>query len=160
MNIMSNPLEQSPNSLTKDAFASLFDAELGQTNIKERTVVPGIVRSINSDRVQIDVQYKAEGSIPLSEFLDENGEITIKVGDTVDVWLDSMSEDEGALRLSKSKADQMKAWDRIVKCFENGENVVGTITQRVKGGLSVDIGVKAFLPGSQVDLRPCEILKN
>jgi small subunit ribosomal protein S1 len=156
---MSNPLEQSPNSLSVEAFASLFDGVLGQTNIKEKTVVSGVVRSISSDRVQIDVQYKAEGSIPLHEFIDDNGEITIKVGDTVDVWLDSMSEDEGALRLSKTKADQMKAWDRIVKCFENGENVVGTITQRVKGGLSVDIGVKAFLPGSQVDLRPVRNLE-
>ena len=143
----------------KKAFASLFDAELGQTSIKERTVVTGIVRSISNDRVQIDVQYKAEGSISISEFQDENGELTIQVGDSVDVWLDSMSEDEGTLRLSKSKADQMKAWDRIVNCFENGENVVGTITQRVKGGLSVDIGVKAFLPGSQVDLRPVRNLE-
>ena len=156
---MSNPLDQSPNSFSEDAFSSLFETALGEKSIKEKSVVIGVVRSISSDRVLVDVQYKAEGSIPLYEFQNEEGEISIKVGDSIDVWLDSMSEDEGTLRLSKSKADQMKAWDRIVECFENGENVRGTITQRVKGGLSVDIGVKAFLPGSQVDLRPVRNLE-
>ena len=156
---MSNPLDQSPNSFSEDAFSSLFETALGEKSIKEKSVVIGVIRSISSDRVLVDVQYKAEGSIPLHEFQNEEGEISIKVGDSIDVWLDSMSEDEGTLRLSKSKADQMKAWDRIVECFEKGENVSGTITQRVKGGLSVDIGVKAFLPGSQVDLRPVRNLE-
>jgi small subunit ribosomal protein S1 len=156
---MSNPLDQSPNSFSEDAFSSLFETALGEKSIKEKSVVIGVVRNISSDRVLVDVQYKAEGSIPLHEFQNEEGEISIKVGDSIDVWLDSMSEDEGTLRLSKSKADQMKAWDRIVECFEKGENVRGTITQRVKGGLSVDIGVKAFLPGSQVDLRPVRNLE-
>ena len=156
---MSNPLDQSPNSFSEDAFSSLFETALGEKSIKEKSVVIGVIRSISSDRVLVDVQYKAEGSIPLHEFQNEEGEVSIKVGDSIDVWLDSMSEDEGTLRLSKSKADQMKAWDRIVECFEKGENVSGTITQRVKGGLSVDIGVKAFLPGSQVDLRPVRNLE-
>ena len=90
---------------------------------------------------------------------DEEGELTVAVGDTVDVYLDTMNEGEGQLILSKTKADQMKAWEEISRAYENNQTVSGIITQRVKGGLNVDIGVKAFLPGSQVDLRPVKNLE-
>jgi small subunit ribosomal protein S1 len=143
----------------RDQFAALFDAYLDQKSIKEQSVVTGKVISIEGDWITVDIGYKAEGAIPRNEFLNEEGELTIEVGSDVDVYLDSMSESDGNLKLSKRRADQMKAWEEIAQAHEANETVKGTITSRVKGGLSVDIGVKAFLPGSQVDLRPVKNLE-
>jgi len=145
--------------LDRDQFAALFDAYLDQKNIKEQSVVTGRVISIEGDWVTVDIGYKAEGTISRNEFLNDEGEITIEVGSDIDVYLDSMSESDGTLKLSKRRADQMKAWEDIAQAHEAGETVKGTIISRVKGGLSVDIGVKAFLPGSQVDLRPVKNLE-
>jgi small subunit ribosomal protein S1 len=145
--------------LTREDFVDLFDQHLSQENIREQSVVPGKVLGVEGDHVLIDVSYKAEGAIPISEFRNELGEIEVEEGQIVDVYLDTMRESEGQLILSKSKADQMRAWDRIVNAYRNNEVVSGTITHRVKGGLSVNIGVKAFLPGSQVDLRPVKNLE-
>jgi len=145
--------------LDRDQFAALFDEYLDQKSIKEQSVVTGRVISIEGDWITVDIGYKAEGDIPKTEFLNENGELTIEVGSDVDVYLDSMSEADGTLKLSKRRADQMKAWEDIAQAHEAGETVKGTIISRVKGGLSVDIGVKAFLPGSQVDLRPVKNLE-
>jgi len=144
--------------LDRASFESFFDSFLEEKSVKERTVVTGTVLSISSDWVKVDVGYKAEGSIRINEFRGVDGEVTIAVGDKVDVFLDSMSEERGTLRLSKEKADLMKAWDRISDAVDADETVSGTVIARVKGGLSVDIGVKAFLPGSQVDLRPVKNL--
>jgi small subunit ribosomal protein S1 len=93
------------------------------------------------------------------EFMTEDGEITISVGDTVEVLVEEVENEEGQLVLSKEKAERLKVWDEISNAYENEEPVEGTIVARVKGGLSVDIGVKAFLPGSQVDLRPVRNLE-
>ena len=152
-------IDTSVADLDRDQFAELFDAYLDQKSIKEQSVVTGKVISIEGDWITVDIGYKAEGAIPRNEFLNEDGEITIEVGSDVDVFLDSMSESDGNLKLSKRRADQMKAWEEIAKAHEAGETVKGVITSRVKGGLSVDIGVKAFLPGSQVDLRPVKNLE-
>jgi small subunit ribosomal protein S1 len=113
---------------------------------------------MSDDWVTLDISYQAEGLIPIWEFKDAEGVLTVKVGDTVDVYLDSMENEDGALILSKERADMMKAWEEISKAVEKDETVTGEVTARVKGGLSVDIGVKAFLPGSQVDLRPVKNL--
>lgn len=153
---MSN-LDTPITDLSRELFEQAFSGELATQNIKERSVVEGKILRIDSDNVIVDVGYKAEGSISLSEFKNEQGELTIEVGDVVEVYLDSMTENK--LNLSKSKADQMKAWENINKIFKNTETITGRITHRVKGGLSVDIGVKAFLPGSQVDLRPVKNLE-
>ena len=155
----SNQLDVSLDQLDHDTFAELFDSYLNERSIREQSVVSGKVVEMEGDWVTVDVGYKAEGVIPKSEFFDADGNLTIAVGDTVDVYLDSMDENEGQLSLSKRKADQMKAWEDISQAFEAGETVTGVITARVKGGLSVDIGVKAFLPGSQVDLRPVKNLE-
>ncbi|MCB9778067.1 MAG: 30S ribosomal protein S1 [Alphaproteobacteria bacterium] len=152
-------LDISIDELDRDAFTELFDSYLDKRNVREQSVVSGRVLEIEGDWVTIDVGYKAEGVIPKAEFYDQDGELTIAPGDMVDVYLDTMHEDEGQLILSKKKADQMKAWEEISKAFEAGDTVHGVITSRVKGGLSVDIGVKAFLPGSQVDLRPVKNLE-
>ena len=143
--------------LSRESFEQAFAGELSNQTIKERTVVDGKILRIDSENVIVDVGYKAEGSIAISEFKDEQGELTIAVGDVIEVYLDNMTENK--LNLSKTKADQMKAWEQINKIFKNNELIKGRITHRVKGGLSVDIGVKAFLPGSQVDLRPVKNLE-
>ena len=147
------------DELDRDAFTNLFDSYLTDSSVREGSVVKGTVLEIEGDWVTVDVGYKAEGVIPKVEFIDPEGNLTIAVGDLVDVYLDAMDEAEGQLSLSKRKADQMKAWEDISDAFEAGEHVKGVITARVKGGLSVDIGVKAFLPGSQVDLRPVKNLE-
>lgn len=143
----------------RDDFEALFESYLNTSRIKEQSVVPGRVINIDDDWVMVDVGYKAEGVIPLHEFADEEGVIRVDVGDTIDVFLDAMDEDNGQLRVSKRKADEMKAWEEISRAYEADEVVTGVVISRVKGGLSVDIGVKAFLPGSQVDLRPVKNLE-
>jgi len=146
-------------AIGNEDFASFFDEYLSSSSIREQSVVTGTVIEIEGDRVIVDVGYKAEGVIPLGEFRDEEGNLTIAVGDTVDVYLGAMSEEEGQLTLSKRRADEMKAWEDISKAYEADAVVTGVVTSRVKGGLNVDIGVKAFLPGSQVDLRPVKNLE-
>jgi small subunit ribosomal protein S1 len=110
----------------------------------------------NKENVVVDIGYKSEGTIPVSEFVGAGGEVTVKPGDKVDVLVESREDDNGLVLLSKEKADKMKVWDEISAACERDEIIEGTISARVKGGLSVTIkgGVKAFLPGSQVDLRP------
>jgi small subunit ribosomal protein S1 len=151
-------LDTNLNDISADDFKAFFDDYLSQRDIREHSVVPGKIIGIEGDWVTVDVGYKAEGIISRNEFLNEEGELIIEVGSTVDVYLGRMNVDEGHLHLSKSRADEMKAWDVISVAFEANETVNGTIITRVKGGLSVDIGVKAFLPGSQVDLRPVKNL--
>ncbi len=148
------PIDQ----LSREDFESFFDDYLGNRSVREQSVVRGTIIEIGDEFVTVDIGFKAEGVIRRNEFVNEAGEITIAVGDSVDVYLDQMGEEDGLLELSKEKADLMKAWDEISKAVERDETVRGTITQRVKGGLAVDIGVKAFLPGSQVDLRPVKNL--
>jgi len=156
---LSLDLDADLTQLGADDFAALFDSYLNTKSIREQTVVTGTVTNIDGDWAVVDVGYKAEGVISLNEFIDEDGNVTLNVGDKVDVFLGSMSEEDGQLSLSKRKADEMKAWEEISKAYEADETVTGIITARVKGGLSVDIGVKAFLPGSQVDLRPVKNLE-
>lgn len=148
------PLDQ----LAREDFQSFFDDFLNNRSVKEQSVVRGTVISVDDEKVTVDIGYKAEGVIPRKEFVNEQGELTIGVGDSVDVYLDQMTEEDGLLQLSKEKADLMRAWDEISKAVERDETVRGQIISRVKGGLAVDIGVKAFLPGSQVDLRPVKNL--
>ncbi|MEM6931140.1 MAG: S1 RNA-binding domain-containing protein, partial [Myxococcota bacterium] len=153
-NIVDLPL----NQISDDQFKSFFDDFMGEKGVREKSVVKGRVIGISDDWVTVDISYKAEGLIPVNEFKTAEGELTIGVGDEVEVYLDTMEEEDGALILSKEKADLMRAWDEISKAVEADEVVKGSVIARVKGGLQVDIGVKAFLPGSQVDLRPVKNL--
>jgi small subunit ribosomal protein S1 len=147
-----------PESSDKDSFAALFGEGATGSNIKEGQVVKGRVMEILDDSVVVDIGHKSAGSVPRSEFT-ADGAFSLKVGDMVDVFVDVFEDDDGELILSKDKADLLKAWDRISEAYEKDELVEGRIVGRVKGGLSVDIGVKAFLPGSQVDLRPVRNLE-
>ncbi len=124
------------------------------SSYQEGEVVSGKVISVNKDSVIVDVGYKSEGSVSIDEFKDENGEITVQKGDRIEVMIEFWDEDEEEVVLSKEKAEKQKVWDEISEVYENDGMVKGVITNRVKGGFSVDVGVQAFLPGSQADLRP------
>ncbi|MGE0789686.1 MAG: 30S ribosomal protein S1 [Sandaracinaceae bacterium] len=140
-----------------ESFASLFESSVARADsLREGDVVSGVVMSIAKDAVIVDIGYKSEGMIALSEFSDHTGEAAVALGDSVDVLIESKETEDGLVLLSKEKADKLKVWDEISAACERDELIEGTITARVKGGLSVTIrgGVKAFLPGSQVDLRP------
>jgi small subunit ribosomal protein S1 len=140
-----------------DTFASLFEASVAKADsLKEGDIVSGTVIAVGKDNVIVDIGYKSEGVIPISEFVGPSGGHEVKPGDAVDVLIESKETDDGLVLLSKEKADKLKVWDEISAACERDELIEGVITARVKGGLSVTIrgGVKAFLPGSQVDLRP------
>src|SRR5690606_41457283 len=102
----------------------------------------------------VDVGFKSEGMISIDEFLDENGEGIVQPGDTVDVLLERTEDRDGHIVLSREKAEQMKIWDEVEKAFNDKKVVIGRVIERIKRGLAVDIGVRAFLPGSQIDVRP------
>src|SRR5437879_3276654 len=123
-------------------------------NFAEGEVVKGVVLQVSDSEVIVDVGYKSEGIIPVDEFRDETGKISVKAGDTVDVLLEKTEDKEGYVVLSKEKAEKMKVWDDVERAYQERRVVTGRVIERVKGGLAVDIGVRAFLPGSQVDLRP------
>ena len=120
----------------------------------EGEVVTGRIISIDKDHVLVDIGYKSEGQIRLSEFRDEDGNISAELGDSVEVMVEWWDDEEERVVLSKEKAANIKTWDAIKKSYDEDGTVEGVISSRVKGGFSVDIGVQAFLPGSQADLRP------
>lgn len=122
--------------------------------ITEGEIVKGTVLEIRNEMVLIDIGYKSEGAVAIKEFQTPSGEVTIKVGDIVDVYLEQKEDSDGLIVLSREKAEKTKVWDDIRRSYEQGEAISGMILGRTKGGLTVDIGVRAFLPGSQVDLRP------
>src|SRR5690348_13661918 len=140
----------------EEDFAALLAESFSQDSVKEGEILRGTVIAVGKDYAIVDVGYKSEGQVPLEEFRLADGSIGVKAGDSVDVLLESRENDAGMVVLSKEKADRFKVWDEISAACERDELIEGTITARVKGGLSVTIrgGVKAFLPGSQVDLRP------
>jgi small subunit ribosomal protein S1 len=123
-------------------------------DVIEGDIVKGTILEMRDDVVLVDIGYKSEGLIPLREFRTPSGEITAKVGDTVDVYLEQREDSDGLIVLSREKAEKIKIWDELSQVYEKGGPISGMILGRTKGGLIVDIGVRAFLPGSQVDLRP------
>jgi small subunit ribosomal protein S1 len=143
-----------------DSFAALFEQFEANQDFKVGEIVNGRVLSVTKDYVVVDIGYKSEGQIPIHEFTDHDGEVSVTAGDTVEVYVDQAANDDDALvELSKDKAEKLRVWDEISVACERDELVKGKVIARVKGGLSVDIGVKAFLPGSQVDIRPIRNLE-
>lgn len=132
-------------------FKELYEQSL--QSVQMGGVLTGKVVQINADTVMVDVGWKTEGYIPARELRDDQGNITINVGDEIEVLVDRRDQD-GNLVLSRDKAAKIKIWDDVKLACEQNTPVKGTVTERVKGGLSVDIGIPAFLPGSQVDIRP------
>ncbi|WP_438039151.1 30S ribosomal protein S1 [Sorangium sp. So ce128] len=150
-------MEAGSSGASMESFAALFEQSVeGGDFAREGEIISGTVVAVNRDSVVVDIGGKSEGVIALREFADAAGQSAVKAGDKVDVYIESRENDDGLVTLSKEKADKMKVWDEISNACEADELIEGTISQRVKGGLSVTIrgGVKAFLPGSQVDLRP------
>ena len=121
---------------------------------EEGQVVTGTVISVGKDNVIVDVGYKSEGQIPVQEFIDEDGNVNVELNDKVEVMIEVWDEEEETVLLSRDKAKKVKVWNAIKEIYDNDDTVEGEITSRVKGGFSVDIGLQAFLPGSQADLRP------
>jgi len=145
---INNNQEQNDNMEHEQDFQSLFESSLQELHVGD--VVRGTVVQVNDDTVVVDVGYKSEGVIAIEEFRDEDGQLLVKVGDEIDVLFERRENESGLITLSKSKADRQRIWGSL----EEGSTVEGKITGRIKGGLTVDIGVSAFLPGSQVDIRP------
>ena len=133
-----------------------FDSKLSESleSINESEIVKGTVSKITKDFVTVDFGYKSEGQIPTQEFLNSDGELIVQEGDTTEIYLERKEDENGQVVVSKEKAQRLRVWEEVGKIYEEDGIVSGVVTARIKGGLSVDIGIKAFLPGSQVDLRP------
>ena len=147
-----DPDEETVDPEEHARLVALYEGSL--KNIAEGEVIKGTVLKVSDSEVIVDVGYKSEGLIPLSEFYDENGESMVQPGDTVDVLLERTEDRDGHIVLSREKAEKMKIWDEVEKAYAERKVVIGRVIERIKGGLAVDIGVRAFLPGSQIDVRP------
>ena len=138
-----------------ESFAALFEESELNLNVEKGAVIQGVVVSIDSDWVTVDTGLKSEGVVDRAEFLNEQRELEVQVGDTVDVVVEALDNGMGQTVLSREKAKRAETWTKLEKIFEDGEIVTGVISGKVKGGFTVDIGpVRAFLPGSLVDTRP------
>ena len=146
-------LKELPRRDETEDFQTLYEESL--RTVEEGQIVKGTVIDITPDHVTIDVGYKCEGQIPIQEFLKRDKKVNVKIGDRIDVLLERKESEEGLLILSKEKADKVNVWREISRSCREGEVIEGEIVSKVKGGLSVDIGgIFAFLPGSQIDLKP------
>ena len=148
-----NGEQEQGNGMDELSMEQLMESSL--QSLKEGEVVHGTVVAVDSDEVLVDIGYKCEGSVPVAEFTDpETNEVEVKVNDEVEVYVERLDESEGRVRLSRDRAAKLKTWRVIEEAYKSGTPVKGQVLDRVKGGLSVDIGVRAFLPGSLVDLLP------
>ena len=146
------PMNREMDATEFEQLMGLYDNSF--RNIAEGEVVKGTVLRVTNSEVVVDVGYKSEGVIAVAEFLDEEGQVTVMPGDVVDVLLERTEDREGHIVLSREKAEKMKIWDEVEKAYTDRKVVIGRVIERIKGGLAVDIGVRAFLPGSQIDVRP------
>ena len=149
---LTNEEEEGQDTTKEENFAELVESSFHKA--QEGQIVTGVVVQITPEFVMVDVGSKSEGQIPLDQFLDVDGKPTVAVGDDVEVFLEGMGDSGGGVRISKTKADKIKIWDEIAVICETEKTIEGKVVARVKGGMQVDIGVPAFLPGSQIDLKP------
>src|SRR6202171_5018973 len=146
---------QTREAPAKESFAALLDESLGVASSLEGTVVKGRIIALENDAALIDVGLKSEGRVPLKEFIAGGAEPELHVGDIVEVYLERMEDKNGEAQLSREKARREEAWTQLDKSFQANDRVTGVIFGRVEGGFTVDLnGAVAFLPGSQVDIRP------
>ncbi|MEW5908820.1 MAG: 30S ribosomal protein S1 [Thermodesulfobacteriota bacterium] len=149
--------EKSPKGIaspSKDSADLVGLYEESFRRFEEGEIVTGRIISVDKDHVLVDIGYKSEGQIPVNEFMSEKGQLNAKIGDLVEVMVEWWDDEEEVVVLSKEKAEKVKVWDEIKQAHESEGTVKGVIIGRVRGGFTVDIGVQAFLPGSQADLRP------
>jgi small subunit ribosomal protein S1 len=144
--------EEGQDTTKEENFAELVESSFHKA--QEGQIVTGVVVQITPEYVMVDVGSKSEGQIPVDQFLDDDGKFTVAVGDDVEVFLEGMGDNAAGVRISKTKADKIKVWDEIAEICETEKTIEGKVVARVKGGMQVDIGVPAFLPGSQIDLKP------
>ncbi|MES9981349.1 MAG: 30S ribosomal protein S1, partial [Candidatus Thiodiazotropha sp. 6PLUC5] len=138
-----------------ESFAELFEESLSSTQLRSGSIITGTVLDITSEAVIVNAGLKSEGVIPRSQFLNHSGEIEVEIGDEVEVALDAVEDGFGATRLSREKAKRDQAWKVLEKAHEAEETVIGRINGKVKGGFTVELNdIRAFLPGSLVDVRP------
>ncbi len=147
-----NQMPLNENNSTE--FDSLLAESINNNKLKEGTIIKGTIAEIEDDAIIVDIGAKVEGRISKREFAFQKDQKELSIGDTIDVYLDKIENHNGECILSRSKAKSKEIWGEIEKSFESGELVEGIITGKVKGGLSCEIGVTAFLPGSQIDTRP------
>jgi small subunit ribosomal protein S1 len=144
--------------LSYEEMVALYDGSM--RHLSEGEIVQGTVIDVTSNHVVVDVGYKSEGLVPVDEFTRRDGDLTVKVGDEIDVLLENAEDLEGHVLLSKRKAERMRVWADVEKSYNAGEIIHGTVLDRIKGGLTVDIGIRAFLPGSLVDIKPVKNLES
>ena len=146
-------LDESANADSEsNDFMEMYEQSL--KSIQEGELVNGEIVQIGKEYILVDIGYKSEGQIPVAEFIDDEGNLTAAVGDKIDVLLEKREDEEGVIILSKEKAAKIKIWDEIKEIYEKDGTIKGKILFRLKGGMAVDIGLQAFLPGSQIDLKP------
>ena len=148
---MSTVSKGSEAQLDRETLAALYEETF--KNLEEGTITEGRVVALTKEKVVVDIGYKSEGMIPGDQFSPEELQ-NLKVGDRLQVYIEECEDEDGNLVLSKEKADKMKIWEELEKLFKEEKSIEGKIVSRIKGGMMVDIGVKAFLPGSQIDLHP------
>ncbi|MFI5367167.1 MAG: 30S ribosomal protein S1 [Candidatus Binatia bacterium] len=152
-------MDQSRNAAAvggEEDFGALFEQSM--KSVRPGEVVRGRVVHVSRDYVTVDIGFKSEGQIAVQEFLDRAGNVEVQAGDDIDVYFDGTDNEHGGIQLSRAKAEQFKVWRDVEEAFEKGGVVEGLVTGKVKGGLKVDVGVPAFLPGSHADLRPARNL--
>jgi len=140
-----------------ESYEKLLD-QYGARRFAEGEVMKGTVLKITDTDVIVDIGYKSEGVIPVTQFVDPGGHLTIAVGDVIDVLLEDTEDGDGHIVLSKEKAEKVRVWEEVEKAYNDNAIIRGRVIERIKGGLSVDIGIRAFLPGSQIDVRPVKNL--
>src|SRR5258706_14454547 len=138
-----------------ESFSEMFENSLANQRIRPGTILTGLVVDVTPDVVIVNVGLKSEAVISIDQFKNERGEVEVKAGDSIEVALDAVEDGTGETRLAREKAKRASTWTRLEQAFNDGEIVTGIISGRVKGGFTVDIEtVRAFLPGSLVDVRP------
>ncbi|MCA1780018.1 MAG: S1 RNA-binding domain-containing protein, partial [Xanthomonadaceae bacterium] len=138
-----------------ESFAELFEQSLNEANLRPGAIVFGRVVEIRDDVVVVNAGLKSEGIVPIHQFRRDDGQLEVEVGDEVEVSLEAIEDGFGETRLSREKAKRSRVWDKLETACESEDNVIGQITGKVKGGFTVSIdGIRAFLPGSLVDVRP------
>jgi len=154
------PEEEKTGNADQDEIDGMSEEDLNKfydesfRNIVEGEVLYGKIIKVSESEVMVDVGYKSEGIIDIEEFRDHHNQVNIKAGDVVEVFLEKTEDADGHIVLSKEKAEKMKVWDEIEEAYRENKVITGRVIERIKGGLAVDIGIRAFLPGSQVDMRP------
>jgi small subunit ribosomal protein S1 len=152
---------ESDEELSREEYQKLLEMyDDSMRNLTEGEIVPGRVIGITSNSVIIDVGYKSEGLVPIDEFLDREGNLTVAEGEEVDVLLEKTEDLEGHILLSRTKAQRMRRWTEVERAYKESRIIKGRVTDRIKGGLTVDVGLRAFLPGSLVDIKPVKNLES